>query len=96
MSDHEGIKPYQCKLCPSIFAKMSHLNSPAPSIHEEKSPFQCDEILLLFIMENKSVKQFEIDYCGSGFGKKLRMNDHLDLVHGRQSFYKFEVCNKRS
>ena len=41
-SVHEGLKPFKCDICISLFASKAKLKSHVASVHYKEKPFKCD------------------------------------------------------
>lgn len=103
---HEGIAPYQCRLCGNKFLRQGTLAAHMVIRHEEgEKKFSCVKCNKSFCLEEnfqrhlklhdfEAIKPLVCDLCDDRFENEVRLQRHLaTLTHNTRSF-KCNICAK--
>lgn len=90
---HTKDKPFSCMICDRQFSTKGHLQKHGLS-HEEKKclctvcgkAFYQNSHLTQHMWSHKEFKQFQCEYCNSGFTTRAYLNRHLFRVHSKKDF----------
>ena len=106
---HDGVKPWQCSLCDSSFARKKNLKRHVESAHEGKKEFKCvlctdtfkKSIRLREHMNtvHEGIKPHKCDFCEESFIMRIDLKKHKIEFHKGQKLQFFgenkcTVCDK--
>ena len=94
----QGIRPFQCNICPSSFPEIDELKSHTASVHKK-----CDVCHSLFrnkvdlkghiasVHERK--RPFQCNICDATFVGKGDLNRHVASVHEKKKPFQCSICD---
>ncbi|XP_071098385.1 uncharacterized protein [Haliotis cracherodii] len=102
MKIHTGIKPFQCKLCPSRFNRKDSLRSHMVT-HTGVKAHKCDVCSKQFSQKSSlrthmrfhaGLRNYKCTICDKAFPQSSHLRTHEKRVHKKERNHKCEECNK--